>query len=150
SILPEKVKEGEVAIVNGTPFFKINVVYVGIDFYRVNQADVHTPNFDMEFFLWFKWRGDVDVENLAFLNENEGNGQRVELRRNFSTEKGAPEQEVKWIAYKVKGLFFGHYDLRLFPFDTQRLELKLTHRSKNANKIQLVADREIVSRRSVK
>ncbi len=148
-ILSEKARSGEVLLADGKPYYKVQVVYAGVDFYKVPQADFHQPTFDLEFFLWLKWRGDFDPDNVAFLNEVEGAGQRVELRRNFGV-KGAAEPKVKWVVYKVKGTFASDYDLRLFPFDRQRLALPLAHRSKNANKLLFVADGAQESSRSLK
>ena len=140
SILPEKIKEGEVIVADGVPFFKIKVVYAGVDYYRVNQVNVKDLNFESEFFLWYKWQGDLDVDNIGFINELPGRGTRVAIRDNYA-EAAGPDA-VKWISYKVKGVFLYPYDLKLFPFDTQHLPLLMAHRSKNANKIQIVADED--------
>jgi branched-chain amino acid transport system substrate-binding protein len=144
-ILPEKIKLGEVVVADGVPFFKIQVIYVGVDYYRVNQVSAKDLNFESEFFLWFKWEGDADIENIGFINELPGRGSRVELRNNFAELKehehdGHAHEAEKWEAFKIKGVFVDPYELKLFPFDTQHLPLLIAHRSKNANKIRLVAD----------
>ena len=149
SVLPDLLRSGEVVVSDGKPYHKIQVVYAGIDFYKVPQADFHQPTYDLEFFFWLKWRGDFDPENVVFLNEVEGAGQRAELRRNFGA-KGKPDPKVKWIVYKVKGTFVADYDLRLFPFDRQRLGVSVAHRSQNARKLLLVADSAQESAKSLK
>jgi len=140
STLDEKAKQGEVIVVNGVPFFVINVVYAGIEYFRVNQVNVKDLSFEAEFFLWFKWSGDVDIDNIQFLNEVPGKGHRVEMRLATLPAEWHGGQDVHWIAYRYKGTFLHAYDLRHFPFDRQELPLLLAHRSRNANRIQLVAD----------
>src|SRR5262249_38438931 len=143
----EKVKLGEVIVVNGIPFSVINVVYTGIEYYRVNQVNVKDLSFEAEFFLWFKWSGEVDVDNIQFLNEVPGKGYRVEMRRTTVPAEWHGGQDVHWVAYRYKGTFLHAYDLRQFPFDRQELPLLLAHRSQDANRVQLVADLdEIVDR----
>jgi hypothetical protein len=145
--IDEKVKLGEVIVVNGVPFYVINVVYTGIEYYRVNQVNVKDLTFEAEFFLWFKWSGDVDVDNIQFLNEVPGKGYRVEMRRTTEPAGWHGGQDAHWVAYRYKGTFVHAYDLRQFPFDRQELPLLLAHRSQNANRVQLVTDLdEIVDR----
>jgi ABC-type branched-subunit amino acid transport system substrate-binding protein len=140
SILPEKVKLGEVIVVDDIPFFLINVVYAGIEWYRIDQLNVKDLNFDAEFFLWLKWSGNVDVENVQFLNEVPGKGYRIEMRRATVPAGAHGGQDIQWISYRIKGTFLHSYDLHQFPFDRQEIPLLLAHKNRNANKIQIVAD----------
>ncbi len=140
SILPEKIKLGEVVVVDDTPFFLINVVYAGIEWYRIDQVNVKDLSFDAEFFLWLKWAGDVDIENVQFLNEVPGKGYRIEMRRTTVPAGWHGGQDIKWISYRIKGTFLHPYDLHQFPFDRQEIPLLLAHKNRNANKIQIVAD----------
>jgi ABC-type branched-subunit amino acid transport system substrate-binding protein len=138
--LAEKVKEGEVLVVEDVPYYLINVVYAGIEYYRVNQVSAKDLNFEAEFFLWFKWSGDVDIDGIQFLNEIPGRGHRVEMKRATVPAEWHGGQDIHWVSYRYKGTFLHAYDLRQFPFDRQELPLALAHRGRNANKLQLVAD----------
>jgi ABC-type branched-subunit amino acid transport system substrate-binding protein len=138
--LAEKVKLGEVVVSDQTPFFVIDVVYAGIEYYRIDQVAVKDLSFDAEFFLWLKWSGDVDVDNLQFLNEVPGKGYRIEMRRAIVPDQWDGGRDVRWVSYRYKGTFLHPYDLHHFPFDRQELPLLLAHKNRNANKIQLVVD----------
>jgi ABC-type branched-subunit amino acid transport system substrate-binding protein len=140
SILPEKIKLGEVIVVDGTPFFLIDIVYAGIEWYRIDQVNVKDLSFDAEFFLWLKWSGNVDVDNVQFLNEVPGKGYRIEMRRDTVPASWHGGQDIKWISYRVKGTFLHSYDLHQFPFDRQELPLLLAHKNRNANKVEIIAD----------
>jgi len=115
--------------------------------FAIDKVATGSLSFDAEFFLWLKWTGDLDTENIVLLNELKG-GERVELRRRFPPDRPG-EPGVKWISYKVKGTYEAEYDLKRFPFDTQRLVLTVAHKNKNANKIQLVIDHDALSERSL-
>ena len=53
-------------VVGGTPYFLTSVVYAGIDFIRINSVDVVGQNFDLEFFMWFRWVGDnIDTSKIV-------------------------------------------------------------------------------------
>jgi hypothetical protein len=105
----------------------------------------------MEFFLWFKWTGNMDVDNIVVLNEIPGKGgTRLDLRSNYDLANPAKAPTVRWRSYRVKGMFLHPYDLKLFPFDSQRLPLIFGHKNKNENKLQLVVDRELISDRPLR
>ena len=148
SVLPALVSSGQAIVLDDVPFFKIDVVYAGIEWYRVNQVNIKDLTFEAEFFLWLKWSGkSVDVDNVQFLNEIPGKGYRIEMRRDTVPAMWHGGDDIHWISYRYKGTFVHPYDLHRFPFDQQVLPLLLAHKNKNANKIQLVADEaEIVER----
>ena len=132
--LARKILFDEVVVLNGKPFYRTQVVYTGLDFFRINNIDISEQRFDVEFFLWFKWTGELDVENIDFLNSifSEENVKEV-LRE----DQSGP---VKYIAYKMKNAFLTPYDLRTFPFDLQHLPMTLSHKTKDANQVSLVVD----------
>ena len=146
-LLPRKTASGEIVVVDKTPFYKVHLVYVGVDYRRVAQVAVKDLAFESEFFLWFKWSGDVDVDGIGFVNEVPGKVSRVKLLDNFAEAKG-PDAE-KWASYRVKGTFVHPYNLRLFPFDTQRLPLRVAHKTLDANHLVLVADRAFITDKPV-
>jgi branched-chain amino acid transport system substrate-binding protein len=146
-LLPRKAETGEIVVVDKTPFYKVHLVYVGVDYRRVAQVAIKDLAFETEFFLWFKWAGDVDVDGIGFVNEVPGKVSRVKLLDNLAEAKG-PDAE-KWASYRVKGTFVHPYNLRLFPFDTQSLPLKIAHKTLDANHLALVADRGFITDRPV-
>lgn len=133
--IDKKVKEDEAVVVDGIAYYKTKVVYAGLDFTRINAVDVPGQNFDIEFYMWFRWMGDLDVENIDFLNGIYGIEDKTEvLRKDFSNP-------VKYICYKIKGTYLYPYNLRKFPFDIQELPMTMSHKSKTANQVMLVVDK---------
>jgi len=138
--LDERVSKKEVVVVGGVPYFLTSVVYAGIDFIRINSVDVVGQNFDLEFFMWFRWVGDnIDTSKIDFLNGIYGIEDKVEvLRENLSGH-------VKYRCYRIKGTYLYPYKLHLFPFDTQSLPMTLSHKTKDANQLMLVLDKKALS-----
>jgi ABC-type branched-subunit amino acid transport system substrate-binding protein len=143
--LAEKIKAGEVLVADKVPYFLIQVVYAGIEWYRVDQVNAKDLSFDAEFFLWLNWSGDVDISSVQFLNEVPGKGYRIEMGSATVPSAYAGGPAVKWVSYRYKGTFLHPYDLHQFPFDRQELPLLLAHKNLNANKIQLISDRSFIS-----
>ena len=133
-VLPRRiVKVGKQA------YHQTAVVYAGIDFFRVNDVSVGEQAFDVELYLWFMWQGDVDIENIGFINQIYTEEGTWEVLRSDL------EGEIKYVCYKIKGRFLTPYDLREFPFDAQRLPLTLAHNTRDANDLMLVVDKDALS-----
>jgi len=131
----QRLKDHRVIVAGGIPYYKTAVVYAGIDFYRVNQVDVSGQKFDIEFFSWFHYQGEVDTENISFLNSvNEETSTNEVLRKDIG-------KNMRYVCYKVKGTYLTPYNLRNFPFDFQSLPLKMAHKTRDSNEIILVVDK---------
>lgn len=144
SRLEKKVSQGDVVIVDEVPYYLTRVVYTGIDFIRVNSVDVKDQNFDIEFFMWFRWQGNVNVEKIDFINAIFGIEDTKEvLRKDFSGK-------TKYISFKMKGTYLTPYDLRLFPFDKQYLPMTMAHKTKDAKQLMLVVDHKNLSHAELK
>jgi len=137
--LATRLKNGEVVVADKIPYYLTRVVYTGLDFYRINSVDIPGQNFDVEFFIWYRWMGDIDVQNIDFLNGIYGIEDKTEVLREDRTGP------VNYLCYKIKGTYLTPYDVRLFPFDTQHLPITVSHKSKDANQIMLVLDEKNLS-----
>jgi branched-chain amino acid transport system substrate-binding protein len=145
ALLKEKTASGEMLSFGGKNFHKVQVVFTGLDTYRVNR--ISPEDYQIEFFLWFKWLGNLDVENLVVLNADpSGQSRRKVLHRNYAPGAKEPPSKVRWISYSVLAGFPEKYDLRRFPFDSQRLPIEVAHLDKAADRLQLAVDRAPQSR----
>ncbi|HIF33312.1 MAG TPA: hypothetical protein EYQ75_16910 [Planctomycetaceae bacterium] len=133
--LQNRIEAKEVLVLDDVPYYLTSVVYAGIDFIRINSVDVVGQNFDIEFFLWFRWVGDhIDTGKIDFVNSifSEENTNEV-LREDLTNP-------VKYRCYKVKGKYLYPFKLQMFPFDSQHLPMTLSHKTKDANQLTLVMD----------
>jgi ABC-type branched-subunit amino acid transport system substrate-binding protein len=132
--LDKKIANKEILLIDNTPYNKVNVIYTGIDFIRINKIDLLEQNFELEFFLWFRHKGNINLEDIDFTNRINKEEDKVEiLRRDLS-------KPVKYTCYKIKQTFLFPFELKHFPFDSQKISMKLAHKNKDASQIMLVVD----------
>ncbi len=139
-LLKEKISSGEILISNDSPYFSIKTVYVGVDFEKIDNVDIKGQNFTVSMYLWFRWMGDMDIDNIVFKNGTLG-GDNVKEPLRSKVIEGDSEAE-NWSSFLVKQTFTYPYDLHQFPFDIQSLPIIIGHKNKNENKLMLVIDRE--------
>ena len=46
----------------------INIVYTGIDINEIRNLDEKISSYLVDFYLWFRFQGDIDVDNIEFTN----------------------------------------------------------------------------------
>ncbi|MBF0191050.1 MAG: ABC transporter substrate-binding protein [Magnetococcales bacterium] len=142
--LDKKVASGEVLLSDKVPYYHVRVILVGIDFLRLNDVDVKEGTFNLDFFLWYRWKGDFDIDNIVLTNatdSDKGPLSLVELRNDL-------EAEIKWQSYQGRGTFLAPFDLHQWPFDLQKLPIMVAHKYKNANKVQFLVDKERIRSQS--
>ncbi|MEN0064834.1 MAG: hypothetical protein AAGA48_22000 [Myxococcota bacterium] len=141
---PVEMATGRTVKVGQRLYHRTAVVYAGIDFFRVNEVDVASQAFDVELFLWFRWQGDVDIDNITFLNQINTEDSFFQVVRQDL------ESPVKYICYKVKGRFLTPFDLHDFPFDQQRLPVELSHATLDSRDLMLVVDYDRLSQEEIR
>lgn len=133
--LRERVKKGQVTILDGEPFHVVDVIFTGVDVVKINDVNTRDMTWDVDVFMWFKWSGDrldaKDVEKIGVINAVKE--QSSMLKENLS---GA----IKYRAYRKRFTLGAAYDFSRFPFDAQRLPMTVAHNSRNSTHIMLVPD----------
>lgn len=110
------------------------IVYVGIDLVEVSNLNTATGNYVMDFYIWFRFRGDLDMEDIYFANAVQG----IDL----GTPIWSRERQGMMInTYKVRGEFHGDFEYQAYPFDQQQIVLRLGHRTLTREALTFVADR---------
>ncbi len=105
-------------------YVKTPVVYAGIDLNSLDNIDVRANTFAADFFLWFRYRDeqDIDAHEVEFPTAVSGAQLGKEVwRRNrdgFTT-----------VTYHVKGVFHADYEFSRFPFDQQTLRIPIQVRN---------------------
>jgi branched-chain amino acid transport system substrate-binding protein len=128
-------------VVNGVSLRPRNVVYTGINLYRIDNVNLLRQTFDAEFFLWFKWRKpdtlNLDDHTIFFWNSlHTADDQIVPLAANLC-------EDTKYRGFRIKGTFLDVYNLKDYPFDSQFLNLRMSLSAYGADRILLAVDDEV-------
>jgi len=62
------VLDNQIVQVNGKYMNRARVVYAGIDFNEINNLNFANSLYSANFFVWFRFKGDFDDQNIEFLN----------------------------------------------------------------------------------
>ena len=124
---------GRALYVNDRFMYKTNVVYAGIRLEKLLSIDPATNVADLEFVLWFRWRGTLEPQNIVFPNSV------------TPIVLGAPERDTKtgdvaYRAYRVHGKFFMNYSDEPRRFGTQAVEVLFRHGVLAHNNLMYVTD----------
>ncbi len=137
--LAREIERGRVLTVNGEYVYRSNVVYVGIDLLGIDDIDIKTSTYKMDFYLWFRYRpNEQDTayrpEDFVFTNA-EGEFESTPLR----DDENADGTVLK--TYRVSGTFKEQFQFHEYPFDRQTLAVELRNQNATTSFIQYVVDR---------
>ncbi|MCC5636504.1 ABC transporter substrate-binding protein [Nostoc sp. CHAB 5844] len=126
--LQRELQAGNIIQIDNDYFWRQSVVYTGLDINKLSRIDQKTSSFTAEFYLWFRYAGDIDISSIDFPDgKNTLPNQPIFNPADFiesSTIDG-----LKYRLYQLRGEFKSSFDLHDYPFDRQ----KLTIRFQNTN-----------------
>ena len=114
---------------------------VQVGFYLMNLygLDMDEHSFYADFYIWFKWRGEIDPTNIEFVNSIErwsmdnagfdGDSTPVELK-----------DGTKYKIYRKEGRFFHSFSLNRFPLDRHALDIQIENPEYPADSLRYVPD----------
>ncbi len=127
------VEEGRILLFDGRYSYKVNVVYTGVRINGISDLDPENFNAVIDFYLWFRYRGDVDLGNIEFLNALE------------PIQLGAPVREQidgdqVYRLYQVKGPFQSDFLPGQHIFGQHILGVRFRPRGLDRNNLIFVKD----------
>ena len=113
--LAKAIADGRVILIDNKHMYKTNVIYVGIKTNEVSEFDEKNLSYDLDFNLWFRYRGNIDPHTIAFSNAVEpiklGGGSGISIfnkGNNFAeslTQESSTNAKFNYQLYEVKGKF---------------------------------------------
>ena len=137
--LREQIENRRVVTVNGDYVYRANVVYAGIDLLGIEDIDIKTSTYKMDFYLWFRYRpNDQDEafkpDDFVFTNAA-GEVEQITIRE----EANADGTVLK--TYRINGVFKDQFQFHEYPFDHQSLIVEFRNQNATTSFIQYVVDR---------
>lgn len=126
-------KEGRIVMFDDRYSYKINVVYTGIKVNKISEFKPDEHTFIMDFYLWFRYHGGIDVKHIEFLNAAE------------PIHLGEPayekvEDQLTYRLYHVKGRFRSDFIPNLHIFGQHLLGVSFRSRGLDRNNLIFVKD----------
>ena len=114
--------------------------HVAVGFYGVTiqGLDVRDNSFYADFFMWMRWRGQVDpTKTMEFTN----NIDRWAITKAavYEQPNSLPSGEFVQI-FRVQGRFFQPLDLRRYPIDNQQLTVTVEDTTRTVDDLNYVPD----------
>lgn len=97
-------------------------VETGIYLMNVYDLDINAYSFYADFYLWFKWKGELDPMNIEFVNSVEKWGYTIEP---FEEEPSLTEDGYWYNGMRIEGRFYHSFELGGFPLDRHRLDIRI-------------------------
>src|SRR5688572_25173718 len=95
---------------------------VGIHLQNVNDIDMKASLFTLDFYVWFRWKGDIDPStSFEFTNVVEKWGM---TRDAIYPEPVQLADGSRYQCFHVQGKFNRKFDLRAYPLDDQHLPIE--------------------------
>jgi len=66
--LEKAIEEGRVIDIDEQYFYKTNVVYIGTKINEITDFNLENLTFTVDFYLWFRFQGNIKPQNIEFLN----------------------------------------------------------------------------------
>jgi branched-chain amino acid transport system substrate-binding protein len=136
--IEEQTANGRIITVDGRYVYKANVIYAGIDLLGIEEIDIKTSTYNVDFYLWFRYRpNDLDEEfqpdDFVFTNA-EGDPESILIRE----QENADGTYLK--TYRVSGIFKNQFQFYDYPFDHQTLAVEFRNQNATTSYIQYVVD----------
>jgi len=137
--LAAQIEKGRILTVNGDYVYKSNVVYAGMDLLGIEDIDIKTSTYKLDFYLWFRYRPNEQDEALKpeeFLFTNAAGDVEIAPIREETNSDGTVLK-----TYRAVGAFKDQFQFHNYPFDRQTLTVEFRNLSATTSFIQYVVDR---------
>ncbi|MBN1487801.1 MAG: ABC transporter substrate-binding protein [Anaerolineae bacterium] len=119
--LNQEIDLGRIIELGSNYMYTTKIVQTGMHINKISNIDTSTSSYDMDFYLWFEYYGDLDERDIVFTNAVG----ELSLSDSIAEETRG---DLSYKAYHVKGTFYGKFEFYNFPFDQQPLNISFHHR----------------------
>ncbi|SDF72860.1 amino acid/amide ABC transporter substrate-binding protein, HAAT family [Limimonas halophila] len=132
--LQDQIKSGDIVRVGDQLLYETAVVYTGLDLNSITAIDQQTGTFQADFYIWFRHTAPLDYDKIVFPNAVDSVKLGEKPLMSGMTESGY------YSAYRVVATFEHDFEFQAYPFDQQKLKIRIRHQDKPLEKLIFVAD----------
>lgn len=98
-------------------------VRVGVYLMNLYDLNMDEHSFYADFYVWFKWKGDIDPTGIEFVNSIE----KWSMAREQSGDSSnmTLQDGTNYRIYRIEGRFFHSFSLSRFPLDKHVLDIQM-------------------------
>jgi hypothetical protein len=93
-------------------------VYIGMYVNRIRDINLHDGTFWVDFWVWFRWKGDEVEPHKSFEVVNGSVENRIE-------SEVLPDLEYKYASVRISATMFHVFDVEQFPYDDHTLSIEI-------------------------
>ncbi len=128
-----EVKNKRIILFNGKYMYKTNVVQTGITINEIKDLDIEKRACTMDFYIWLRYKGNIDAENIKFINALEP----VKLGKPI---KSGEKDRMMMRLYHVKGKFKIDFMPTKYAFGYHFVGIQFRHNDLSRNNLIFVPD----------
>ncbi|KPA11416.1 membrane protein containing Extracellular ligand-binding receptor domain protein [Candidatus Magnetomorum sp. HK-1] len=129
----KKILVNQLITSNNAVMDKTRIVFTGIHVNQIENFDIHKGTYDIDFFLWFRYKGEFEDQNIQFLNAL----QPIKLSNPMAEHKN---RNIITRVYHIKEKFSSVLDFQAFPFETHDISIKFRHAKQTIDKLVYIPD----------
>jgi hypothetical protein len=106
--------------------------YVGIYINDIHGLDLKSSTYTVDFYIWFRWRGNLDPSNFEFLN--------AELQLKEHPYRPPAVGGFNYLSYHCRGVFHIAFDYHRYPLDDHQLVLEMEDGFYESGQLKYIID----------
>ena len=130
----DKLESGDIIPFDAGYMHGTQIVYFGIDVNEISNLNTATGNYDLDFFVWLRYRGDLDLSKIEFSNATSP----IKLTNPIWKRE---RKGMNIVTFNVRHTFHGEFEFKDYPFDKQNIVLEVRHRDRLSESLRFVTDR---------
>lgn len=131
--MERELESGRIKKINGRYMYRKNIVYTGIKLNKIGAYDEKNGKVNLEFTIWFRYRGDFKPENIEFLNAFSP----INLGRTIHEVTNGP---VQYRSYQVNADFRSNFIPSRVPLGEHVIGFTFRHKELSRNSILYITD----------
>ncbi|MDM8523990.1 ABC transporter substrate-binding protein [Desulfococcaceae bacterium HSG8] len=129
----QRVLDGGISVIDGKAMRRNRVVHSGIYINKIDKLDVMNSTFTADFYLWFRYTGNFDYQNIRFMNAV--NPLRLGKAIIEETENGTTTR-----VFRLRTDFKAKFDFHSYPFGHLTLPIHFRHNFETWESLIFVQD----------